>query len=426
MSTCDFSGAQRVQSLQNESIWVELSQLSANRKIVNLGFGCPDFAAPAQLTEALSKAALSDQIALNQYSRGYGHRRLVDALSKVFSREINYQLDPLSEIIVTIGADEALFCAIFGHINPGDEVIVFEPFFDCYEGHTKMAGGVPVFVPLKIKDSQSGIASSNQWYLDIAQLESSVTERTKMIVCNTPHNPTGKVFTLEELKAIAEIAIKHNLIVLMDEVYERLVYPGAKHIRMASFENMRDRTITVGSAGKTFSVTGWKIGWAYGAKELILPMKKVHDMSICSCPTPLQEAVAVAFETELKKMQNGEKTYWDELLEYLNENRCKLAQIVSATGLTPCIPESGYFMLVDVTKLKGKLQLDCELKKENFDHEVTLWLLKSKALQVVPLTSFLSSNHKKSCGDFIRLCFIKDRGTINSSKVIFDQLSSLI
>lgn len=229
---------------------------------------------------------------------------MVNAISKLFSNLTGQTINPEKEVIVTVGAYEALYCALLGHVNPGEEVIIVEPFFDCYEPMTLMAGGIPVFIPLRRKTTPAENEtshSSSDWILDPVELESKFSDKTKMIIINTPHNPTGKIFSREELTFIGDLCKKYNAIALMDEVYEWIVFSGKEHIRMSSLPGMWERTLTVGSAGKTFSVTGWKLGWAYGPEHLVNPVQLVHQNCIYTCATPIQEAVAVGFETEIAR-----------------------------------------------------------------------------------------------------------------------------
>ncbi|GFR10602.1 kynurenine--oxoglutarate transaminase 3 [Trichonephila clavata] len=280
-----------------ESVWVEFIQLALDYKPVNLGQGFPDFAAPDHVSKALSQAAVSPNVLLNQYTRGFGHPRLVNALSKLYTQLIGRPLDAKKEFLVTAGAYEALYCTLLGLVNPGEEVIIIEPFFDCYEPMTQMAGGKPVFIPLRPKKTGTGV-SSNDWVLDPVELASKFNKNTKLIIINTPHNPLGKVFTRDELTMIGDLCKKHDVIAVMDEVYEWIVYKGHEHIRMATLPGMWERTITIGSAGKTFSVTGWKIGWAYGPQHLLQSLQLLHQNCVYTCPTPIQEAVAIGFETK--------------------------------------------------------------------------------------------------------------------------------
>ena len=275
-------------------------------KPLNLGQGFPDFAAPDNVRNALSRVANDESnVLLNQYTRGFGHPRLVNALAKLYTQEMGRPLDPMQEVLVTAGAYESLFVAIMGVVNPGDEVIIIEPFFDCYEPQVKLAGGIPVFVPLR-PSKVGGVTSSADWSLDPDELAKAFTSKTKAIVVNTPNNPLGKIYSREELQMIADLCKKHNTIAIMDEVYEWMTYTGEKHIRMATLPDMWDRTITIGSAGKTFSVTGWKIGWSVGPAHLLAGPKVVHQHSVYTCTTPVQVCTvsnSVFFQCYINKMK---------------------------------------------------------------------------------------------------------------------------
>ena len=226
-----------------------------------------------------------------------GHPRLVKALAACYGPLLGRDLDPLAEIVVTTGATEAIFASIQAFVNPGDEVILIEPFYDSYPAAVEMAGGEPIYVPLRFPANPRSAA---EWTLDIDELRAAITPRTRMLILNTPMNPIGKVFRREELAAIAAVAIEFDLLVLSDEVYEWMVYAPAQHVRIATLPGMWERTITLGSAGKTFSVTGWKIGWAIAPAPLANAINLAHQWIPFAVTTPLQEAVAIAFEEAAK------------------------------------------------------------------------------------------------------------------------------
>lgn len=261
-----------------KSVWNEYIQLAMQYKPLNLGQGFCDYPVPSYITEALAATAKSDNSLLHQYTRGFGHLRLVQAIGKLYSKLVQRPIDPQNEVLITSGAYEALYSAIQGHVDVGDEVIIVEPFFDCYEPMVKMAGGIPRFIPLK--PTHNTVTSSADWVLDVDELEKTFNNKTKMFILNNPNNPLGKVFTASELKKIAELCIKYNVLCLSDEVYEWMTYDSNAFIRMCTLDGMWERTITVGSAGKTFSVTGWKIGWAYAPANLIVNMQMVHQNSV--------------------------------------------------------------------------------------------------------------------------------------------------
>ncbi|BES94015.1 Aminotransferase class I and II [Nesidiocoris tenuis] len=387
------------------TVWAEFIELAAKYHPLNLGQGFADFAAPGHVTRCLADVALSDdQPLLQQYSRGYGHVRLVSALSKIYSPLVGRELDSRKELITTAGAYEALFCAIFGHVNPGDEVILIEPFFDCYEPMVRAAGGKPVCIPLRPVET-IGSVSSKDWKLNFEELESAFTKSTKLFILNTPHNPTGKVFTADELENIAFLCKKWNVLLLADEVYEWMVYQPAKHIRMCTLPGMWERTITVGSAGKTFSVTGWKIGWAYGPENLVKNMQVVHQNNVNSVNTVAQEAVARSLEYELARIDSPD-CYLVSLARDLKGKRDILVKTIMETGMVPTIPEGGYFMLVDWSPLAYKVKLDDEPDTHK-DFKFAKWMTKNVKIQGIPPSAFYSFPHKELGGNYVRYCFIK-------------------
>ena len=423
MAASKHTGADRVKGVQ-ESVWVEFIQLAADYKPLNLGQGFPDFAAPPQVSQALADATLSPNVLLNQYTRGFGHPRLVQAIATLYSRLNNRTIDAKSEVLVTIGAYEALFCAIMAHVNPGEEVIVMEPAFDCYEPMTRLAGGSVAFVPLRRPQSSANATSilSSDWKLDIAELESKFNNKTKMIVINTPHNPIGKVFSREELEAIGALCEKYDVLMLMDEVYEWLVFEPLQHVRVASMPRFWDRTITVGSAGKTFSVTGWKLGWAYGPQHLLRPMQLMHQNTIYVCPTPVQEAVAVGFETELARL-GANDSYWKDLARMLKGKRDRMAASLISAGMSPTIPEGGYFMLADFSRIAERVDLSGE-KDATRDYRFVKWLTKTKGLQGIPPSAFYGPEDKHLAEDLIRFCFIKQDETLDKADRILSDLKT--
>lgn len=413
--------ADRLGNMQ-ESVWVEFIQLALQYKPVNLGQGFPDFAAPDHITKSLSEAVRNSNVLLNQYTRGFGHPRLVNAISKLYSKLIGRNLDPLKNILVTVGAYEALYCTIMGLVNPGDEVIIIEPFFDCYEPMTKLAGGVPVFIPLRAPKTD-GAHTSNDWILHKEELESKFTNKTKMIIVNTPHNPLGKVFTKSELEMIADLCKKNNVIVVMDEVYEWIVYKGQEHVRMAMLPDMWERTITIGSAGKTFSVTGWKLGWAYGPESLMRGLCLLHQNVVYTCPTPIQEAVAIGFETEIERLGSPD-SYWKELSDMLEVKRDRMAKFLTSVGMVPTIPDGGYFMIADFSTLGSKITIDDEVGTK--DYKFVKWLSKNKKLQGIPPSAFYCTDHRNLAEDYIRFCFIKDDSTLEKAEKIIEDLKKSI
>lgn len=403
---------------EKESIWNEFIALSLEEKPMNLGQGMPDYpeAAPDHIKQNLVQAVTGPNYMLNQYTRGFGHPRLVNAISKLYSQLLNRHVDPQKEVLVTIGAYESIFCIFNAFIDKDDEVIVIEPYFDCYEPMTRLVGGRCKFVPLRLnKKPGSALTSSADWTLDLAELESNITNKTKMLVLNTPHNPIGKVFSLEELRSLSEICIKHNLLVLSDEVYEHLVIDG-EHIRIANLPNMWERTITVGSAGKTFSVTGWKLGWCYGDHKLMRHVQLFHQNCIYTCPTPIQEAVAASFEIEIPKI-GQEDSYWRNLAESLRCKRDTMVKTLIAAGMEPTVPQGGYFLLADTSNISKKFDFSGESGATK-DHKLARWLSKNKKFQGIPPSAFYSPEHKTLAEDFIRLCYFKSKSTLEEAEKV--------
>lgn len=389
------------------SVWVEYVQLAMAYKPLNIGQGFPDFAAPKYITDALADVAQSDNALLQQYTRGFGHVRLINALSKLYSPLIGRELDPQSEILVTSGAYEALFSTIMGHVDVGDEVIIIEPFFDCYEPMVVAAGGVPKFIPLrKMKPTTSDLASSEEWALDTKELEGLFNAKTKAIIVNTPNNPLGKVFSKDELEIIANLCKKWNVLCISDEVYEWMVYKPKKHFRIVTLPDMWERTITIGSAGKTFSVTGWKTGWAYGPANLMHNLQMVHQNCVYVCTTPIQEAVACGFEHELTQLGKDE-CYFISLPRELEGKRDYMVKFLSEAGMKPIIPEGGYFIMADYSPLVKNIDLSSEKDKYK-DYRFTKWMTKNVGLQGIPSTAFYSEPHKNLSEEFVRYCFIKE------------------
>ncbi|XP_014248930.1 kynurenine--oxoglutarate transaminase 3 isoform X2 [Cimex lectularius] len=398
-----------------KTIWGEFNALAAEHKPLNLGQGFPDFAPPSHVTQALADVAKDDNILLHQYCRGYGHVRLVNALSKVYSKMTGHDINPMTDIITTAGAYESLYCAILGLVNAGDEVILIEPFFDCYEPMVAAANGKPVFVPLRMT-KKNGTIMSSDWKLDEDELSCAFSSKTKLILLNTPHNPVGKVFSMEELTMIADLCKKWNVVCISDEVYEWMVYKPYKHVRIATLPGMWERTITIGSAGKTLSVTGWKTGWAYGPANLIHNLQVVHQNILNSITTPISEAIARSLELELSRIDSPD-CYFVSLAEELREKRDYMAKFITEIGMIPTIPEGGYFMMVDWTPLADRVALDQENDKYK-DYKFAKWMTKNQKLQGIPPSAFYGTEHKNLGENYIRYCFIKKDENLQKAEQI--------
>ncbi|XP_060768319.1 kynurenine--oxoglutarate transaminase 1-like isoform X2 [Neoarius graeffei] len=399
----------------DKNVWVEFVQLAAEYNVVNLGQGFPDFSPPSFLLEYLYNA-IKGGSSMHQYTRVFGHPPLVKSLAKFYGRILAREIDPMQEILVSVGAYGALFCAFQALIDEGDEVIIVEPFFDCYESMTLMAGGKPVYIPLKPQKVTGPTVSSADWVLCPEELGSKFNSRTKAIVINTPNNPLGKVFQREELQMIADLCIKHDVICFSDEVYEWLTYDGAQHIKMSSLPDMWERTITIGSAGKCFSATGWKVGWAMGPGHLLKHLCTVHQNSLYHCPTLSQEAFAAAFEREYE-LFGTEESYFKQLPKQLQAKRLSLVECLKSIGLQPFMPEGGYFIMADISSLKVDLN-DASSKDEPYDYRFVKWLIKEKRLGTIPVSAFYSAESRADFQKYVRFCFVKDDSTLKAAEDI--------
>ncbi|MFN8440238.1 MAG: aminotransferase class I/II-fold pyridoxal phosphate-dependent enzyme [Caldilineaceae bacterium] len=388
-ATRPFQPAERVRSF-GASVFAEFTALAIQHNAVNLGQGFPNFPAPDFVKEAARNAIAAD---INQYARSAGHARLVKALAHVYGPLYGRELDPLSEMVVTTGATEAIFATIQALINPGDEVILIEPFYDSYPASVIMAGGTPVYVPLRF---QQGSSSAAEWVLDYDELAAAFSPKTRLLVINTPMNPVGKVFTREELVKIANLVQQHDVLLLSDEVYEWMVYPGAHHVRVATLPGMWERTVTLGSAGKTFSVTGWKIGWAIAPKPLAHAITMAHQWIPFAVATPFQEAVGAAFE------QVEEQGYFEWLSEMYCQKRNKLLPALRDVGLTPVTPDGSYFIIVDTTHLDVPVP-----PGERRDFAICRWLTSTVGVAAIPPSPFYSNEHKYLTDNLARFTFCK-------------------
>jgi aspartate/methionine/tyrosine aminotransferase len=326
-------GARRVQGF-GSSIFSEMSRIAMQHNAVNLGQGFPDFAGP-DFVKAAAHAAIDAD--LNQYAISHGAPRLRRAIAADWARVWDREVDPETEVTVASGATEVLADALLALIDPGDEVIVFEPFYDAYVPMIGFAGGIARPVTLHPPG----------WSFDPDELAAAFGPRTRAILINTPHNPTGKVFVRAELEAIAALCLEHDVIALTDEVYEQIIFPdtGAEHLPLATLPGMWERTLTINSTGKTFSMTGWKIGYAVGPAPLNAALRAVHQFVTFATATPFQEAMAVALESSVT---NG---YYAQLRADYTARRDLLAAALHAAGLATLPIGGSYFLLADIAPL---------------------------------------------------------------------------
>jgi aminotransferase len=313
-----------------ESVIREMTRLAHLHGAVNLSQGFPDFAAPEEVKEAARRAVSSD---INQYAITWGARVLREAIAAKFEALYGVPVDPEREITVTCGSTEAIVASLLAILDPGDEAVVFEPFYENYGPDAILSGAVPRFVKLRPPD----------WSFDPGELARAFGPRTRAIVVNTPHNPTGKVFTRAELETIADLCRRHDAVALTDEIYEHIVYDGARHVPIATLPGMKERTITINGMSKTYAVTGWRVGWAIAPAPLTNAIRKVHDFLTVGAAAPLQEAGAVALRLP------GE--YYKELADGYDRRRKRMLEILDRAGFRTFRPSGAYYVMTDITDL---------------------------------------------------------------------------
>jgi N-succinyldiaminopimelate aminotransferase len=363
------------------TIFSEITQLAQEHNAINLGQGFPDFDGPLEIKRIAMESIASGQ---NQYAPMIGMPNLRKAIARHQSRFYFHEIDPDREITVTTGATEALLSTLFAFINPGDEVIVFEPCYDSYVPVIRMAGGIPVPVTLH----------EPLFKFNHHELQEAFSPRTKAIIINTPHNPTGMMFSQLELGFIADLCQEFNVLAIMDEVYEHIYFDPAGHVQMRSLPDMKHRTITISSIGKTFSLTGWKIGWVIAPEELQIHIRKVHQYSVFSSATPFQGAAAAALDLP--------NVFYEDFMRMYQQKRDFLAYALSSAGLYPIIPQGTYFMLADTS----------EFPFPNM-RAFTNWLIKEVGIACIPTSAFYIRPER--AGNYVRFCFCKSNAVLESA-----------
>jgi N-succinyldiaminopimelate aminotransferase len=372
------------------TVFSEFSRLALQHSAVNLGQGFPDFDGPEVIKRAAIEAILAGT---NQYSVGQGAVVLRTAIAHHARRFWGQVVDPMREVVVTSGATEALFDAVHAFIDPGDEVVLFEPFYDAYLAAVQLAGGVPRFVRLRQPD-----ASHTWWWLDHDELEQAFTPRTALVIVNTPHNPTGKVFTREELQHVGELARRSDALIISDEVYEHLVFPPARHLPPATLPRMGDRTLTISSGGKSFSLTGWKVGWAIGPEPLVSAVQKMHQWVTFATASPLQAAIATALELP--------DAYFEGLVTFYLEKRDLLARALQAARLEPLPCEGGYFLMARTQALRRADEDDVAFCRR---------LIAEKGVAAIPPSVFYGLEHAAEAHGLARFAFCKEAATLEDA-----------
>ena len=363
------------------TIFAEMSALALKTGSINLGQGFPDTDGPEEIREAAVRALRDGRG--NQYPPGPGVPELRTAIAAHQQRRYGLSYDPDAEVLVTAGATEAIAAALLALVEPGDEVIAFEPYYDSYAACIAMAGGTRVPVTLR--------PSEGSFRLDLDELRAAVTDRTRLLLINTPHNPTGTVLTREELAAIAELAVERDLLVITDEVYEHLVFDAAEHIPLAGFPGMRERTVSIGSAGKTFSFTGWKVGWVTGTPALVTAVRSAKQFLTYVASGPFQYAVAEALALP--------DSYFDAFRADMLAKRDVLATGLTEAGFEVFRPAGTYFITTDIRPLGPELS-------QNGDGFAFCRALPELA-GVVAIPNAVFYDHREEGAPFVRFAFCK-------------------
>jgi aminotransferase len=348
---------------------------------INLAQGFPDFPAPEELKRAAQEAVAAD---LNQYPITWGQPELREAIAQAYRRRYGMAVDPERNVCVTCGSTEAMISSILGVLDPGDEIVLFEPFYENYGPDAILAGASPRYVPLREPD----------WSFDEAELRSAFNDRTRGIVINTPNNPTGKVFSRKELELVAELCVRHDVVAFTDEIYEHITYDGARHVPLATIPGMEDRTVTISALSKTYAVTGWRVGWAIAPEGLMRGIRTVHDFLTVGAPTPLQHAGAVALA-----LPDG---YYETMRAEYAARRELTMRVLAESGFEARPPAGAYYVMAGFA---GLSDVDDVAFAERMAREI--------GVAVVPGSSFFS---RPELGrDVVRFSFCKRLETLEEA-----------
>jgi aspartate/methionine/tyrosine aminotransferase len=365
-----------------ESVIREMTRLAMEHKAINLSQGYPDFAAPEVLKRAAADAIFAD---VNQYAITWGAKSFRDALVYKTKKFLGIDVDPEREITVSCGSTEAMIDVLLAIINPGDEVIVFEPFYENYGPDAIISGATPRYVQLRRPD----------WSFDEKELAAAFNNNTKAIIINTPNNPTGKVFSREELKIVADLCQKWDVLAITDEIYEHIIYDGTVHVSPITLDGMRERTIVVNGMSKTYSVTGWRVGYIIAPPGITGAIRKMHDFMTVGAPAPLQEAGATALRLP--------DSYYIDLARHYRERRDRLMKMLDEAGLNPMLPKGAYYIMCDVSSFGYPN-----------DVEFTKFLVKDIGVAAVPGSSFFRD--PEAGKDIIRFTFCKKEETLRAAE----------
>jgi aspartate/methionine/tyrosine aminotransferase len=387
-----------------ESVIREMTRLALKHNAVNLSQGFPDFAAPAEIKEA-ARQAISDDI--NQYAITWGAKPLRDAIVEKFERTQGVKVEPEREITICCGSTEAMMSAMMAIINPGDEIVVFEPFYENYGPDAILSGATPRFVKMRPPVDENSV-----WTYDERELAEAFGPKTKAIIVNTPNNPTGKVFTRAELEFIRDLCVRWNAYCITDEIYEHILYDGAEHISMASIEGMRERTIVINGMSKTYSVTGWRVGWAIAPAEATSAIRKVHDFLTVGAAAPLQQAGAMALKSP--------QAYYDKLASTYTEKRARLLKILMEAGFTVYKPRGAYYIMTDISRFADPDA--ARFPADTKDVRFAKYLVQEIGVAVVPGSSFY--NDSRDGASQIRFTFCKKESTLAAAEEKLKKLTA--
>ncbi|KAL4081774.1 pyridoxal phosphate-dependent transferase [Scleroderma yunnanense] len=390
-----------------QDVWSVFNAANLPHDCINLGQGYMNFPPPAWVTDA-ANAALKTTLS-NHYAHPKGRIRLRNAIKAFYEPSFNRSLDVESEILVTSGANEGQFSVFTAFLEQGDEVIMFEPFFDQYLASVIFNGGKPVYVPLH-PNLDGDKPTSADWKIDFDELRRAITPRTKMIIVNTPHNPVGKIFTKDELEKIADLSKEFNLLVMADE-YDCLVYDDKEHIRIANLPGMWDRTVTVLSAGKAFAATGWRVGWLIGPASIIGPTLAASTRIIFCTNSPLQEAAAAGLE------EARSRGFFEQQLKEYQERRDVLLSALDKTGIKYSLPEGSYFVLVDISRLKipDDYPFPLYIMNRPRDFKASWFIAMEIGVSSIPVSDFYCEEHCNIGENYARFAFCKDVDTLRQA-----------
>jgi aspartate/methionine/tyrosine aminotransferase len=376
-----------------ESVIREMTRQAMLHKAVNLAQGFPDFPAPAEIKQAAQQAIAAD---VNQYAITWGAKNLRNAIARQMGVWQGIAVDPEKEITVCCGSTEAMISTLLAVCNTGDEVIVFEPFYENYGPDSVLSGAKPKFVKLRPPPTDDA-----EWTFDEKELRRAFDKHTKAIIVNTPNNPTGKVFTRAELELIRDLCVEFDVLAITDEIYEHILYDGTKHISMVSLDGMRDRTVTINGMSKTYSVTGWRVGWAVAPENITNAIRKVHDFLTVGAPAPLQEAGATALSLPPE--------YYGKLAEGYRVRRDRLIPTLTAAGFKCFRPRGAYYVMTDISAF-------------GFDDDVSFakYLVQEIGIATVPGSSFFRD--PRDGAKQVRFAFCKKPETLDEATLRLKKL----